>query len=77
MEAIKTLQLDDHYKALITGLKRRHAAPSHGYRTIDEDTVVIAPDGKNIAVFLKQVIPAKLRNRAYKSWKIVNELPDN
>jgi hypothetical protein len=58
-------------------MRGQFADPSHPRHTIDQDTVVIAPDGSIIAVFLKQVILPALYNRAYKRWKIVNELPDN
>ena len=77
MEAIKTLQLIHDYKAATAALKRQYAAPSHVDQTIDHDTVVIAPNGNIIAVFLKQVIEPALHSRAYKSWRAVNELPDN
>jgi Oxygenase domain of the 2OGFeDO superfamily len=76
MKPIKSLQLTRDYKASTAALKRQHAAPSHADQTIDQDTVVIAPNGRIIAVFLKQVIEPALYKRAYKSWKIVNELPD-
>jgi hypothetical protein len=46
-------------------------------QTIDQDTVVIAPDGSIIAVFLKQVIKPSLLRRAFKYWRTVNEFPDN
>lgn len=77
MKTIKTLQLIHDYKAAIAKLKAQHAAPSHVDQIIDEDTVVIAPNGNIIAVFLKQVIEPALYRRAYKRWRTINELPDN
>jgi hypothetical protein len=77
MKSIKTLQLTRDYKIAIAKLKGQHAAPSHVDQIIDQDTVVIAPNGNIIAVLLKQVIEPGLCSRAYKSWRPVDELPDN
>jgi hypothetical protein len=73
---MKRLLLSHDYKSATAVLKRQCAAPSHMDQTIDQDTVVIAPDGKIIAVFLKGVIEPDFHSRAYKSWKTINELPD-
>lgn len=77
MKPIKTKQLTHDYKAATAALRGQFPDSSHVDQTIDSDTVVIAPDGSIIAVFLKQVIPPALYSRAYKRWKIVRELPDN
>jgi hypothetical protein len=73
----KYLFLKHDYRKSIAGLGRQFPDPSHVDQTIDQDTMVIAPDGTTIAVFLKQVIEPDLYSRAYKKWRTVNELPDN
>jgi hypothetical protein len=77
MKTIKPMQLTRDYKAVAATMKRQHASPAHVDQFIDQDTLVIAPDGKIIALFLKQVIELSLCKRAYKTWKIVNDLPSN
>lgn len=74
---MKILFLKRDYRQAIVGLEGQFPDPSHVDQTVEVDTKVIAPDGTHIAVFLKQVIPPALYSRAYKRWKIVNELPDN
>ncbi len=70
------LRLEHDWKREAARLRGQFADPSHATHTIDQDTVGIAPDGRIIAVFLKQVIAPDLYSRAYKRWKTVNELPD-
>jgi hypothetical protein len=77
MKTIKLIQLTRDYKAAAAQMKRKHAAPEHVDRFINQDAMVSAPDGNIIAVFLKQVIEPSLYKRAYKCWKVVNHLPSN
>jgi hypothetical protein len=74
---MQTLRLEHDWKRKAAKLRGQFGDPSHATHTSDQDTVVIAPDGRIIAVFLKQVIAPDLYSRAYKRWKTVNELPDN
>ena len=46
-------------------------------QTLDEDSKLISPDGKIAALFLRNVIPARLHKRAYNILKHVDELPEN
>jgi hypothetical protein len=64
------------YKIETAGLERRHPAPAHFDRIIDDDAVVIAPDGHITAVFIKRQIDPRLYAKAYRLWRTVNEVPD-
>jgi hypothetical protein len=70
---MKTLLLDSDYKEAAAGLKGQHPAPSHADQTIDQDTVVIAPDGSVPAVLLSKKIEPALYEPAYEIWKQVDE----
>jgi len=74
---MEQLVLKHDYKAATVELSGQYAAPSHADRTISQDTVVIAPDGRIIAVLVTQQIDPELYTRAYELWKSVDELPDN
>jgi hypothetical protein len=74
---MKTLQLKHDYKEAAAKLAGQFPAPSHATLILHEDTKVIAPDGRIIAVFLSQRIDRELYKRAYKLWKAVPDLPSN
>jgi hypothetical protein len=74
---MRTMLLNRDYKEAAAALKGQHPAPSHAGQLINEDTVVIAPDGSIPAVLLKQRIDPALYNPAYELWKTVDELPSN
>ncbi len=74
---METRLLRHDYKEATAELKGKHPAPSHADQTIDQDTVVIAPDGNIPAVLITQQIDPKLYNPAYELWKTVDELPSN
>lgn len=72
---MKPLWLKHDYD--VRDLKGQFAAPDHVDQTIDQDTVVVAPDGSIAGVLLKQVISPDLYDPAYEMWKTVDELPSN
>src|SRR5580700_2550682 len=74
---IKTHLLRHDYKEATSELRGKHPAPSHADQTIDQDTVLIAPDGSILAVLIRQQISTELYNPAYEDWKSVDELPSN
>src|SRR6266581_6727650 len=74
---MRTLLLKHDYKEAVAELKGQHPAPAHADQTINEDTVVIAPDASIPAVLLKQKIDPALYNPAFELWKTVDELPSN
>jgi hypothetical protein len=74
---MKTHWLMHDYREATAALRGKYPAPSHADQTIDEDTVVIAPDGSILAVLITQQISTALHKPAYLDWKSVNELPSN
>lgn len=59
-------------------LKGKPPDPSNVLQTIDENTRAISiRDGKTVALFLRNAIPTDIQRRAYKDYKIVNDLPGN
>lgn len=71
------LWLRRDYKEATAQLKGKHPAPSHADQTIDQDTVVIAPNGSITAVLITQQIPPELHKPAYELWKTIDGLPSN
>jgi hypothetical protein len=71
------LLLRRDYKEATAGLEGKHPAPSHADQTLDQDTVVIAPNGNIAAVLITQQIPPELLKPAYELWKTIDELPSN
>jgi hypothetical protein len=74
---METRLIRDDYREATAELKGKHPAPSHADQTIDQDTVVIAPDGRITAVLIAQCIEPKLYVPAFELWKTVDELPSN
>ncbi len=74
---MRTLLLKHDYKEAVAELKGQHPAPAHADQTINEDTVVIAPDASIPAVLLKQKIDPVRYAPAYELWNTVDELPSN
>jgi hypothetical protein len=74
---MKTHWLKHDHKAAAAKLKGQHPAPSHADEMVDQDTVVIAPDGSILAVLIKQQIDGALYQPAYEIWKTVRDSPGN
>jgi Oxygenase domain of the 2OGFeDO superfamily len=70
---MRTLWLKHDYKKAATKLKGKHPAASHADQTIDEDTKVIVPEGRIIAVLLCKAIAPELYRLAYELWKLVDD----
>jgi hypothetical protein len=74
---MKTHLLRHDYKEATAALRGKYPAPSHADQTIDQDTVLIAPDGSIPAVLVTKQISPELYKPAYELWKSVDELPSN
>ncbi len=74
---MRLLRLDSDYQEAAAKLEGEFSDPSHVLQTVGEDTKVVGPDGRIIALFLRNVIPPALHKLAFQLWKTVNELPSN
>jgi hypothetical protein len=74
---MRPLLLEYDYHDLAAKLRRKYPDPVHATQTIEQDTLVIAPDGKIIALLLCGVIPKELYKSAHEYWKKVKGLPSN
>jgi hypothetical protein len=74
---MKRLRLKRDYKAVAETLKKKAASADHADEPINEDTVVITPDGRIVAVYLKEKIPPALIRRAFRRWRKLKDVPEN
>jgi hypothetical protein len=74
---VKTLTLNKDYPKEAAKIVGKFPAPGHAIQTIDSDTTAIAPDGKVVAVLLRNAIPRRLYKRAYKILKKIKDRPSN
>ena len=74
---MKIIWLKHDYQEAALKLKGKTPDPSNVRQTLIEDSKLISPDGRIVALFLRNVIPARLHERAYKLLKSVDELPEN
>ncbi|HVB54964.1 MAG TPA: hypothetical protein VNE63_00835 [Candidatus Acidoferrales bacterium] len=74
---METRWLKRDYREAAAELKGKYPAPAHIDQTINQQTVVMAPDGSIPAVLLTQQIDPELYKPAYELWKTVDELPTN
>lgn len=75
--SIKTVWLKHDYQEAALKLKGKLPDPSNVRQTLHEDSKLISLDGRIVALFLRNLIPARLHQRAYKFLKHVDELPAN
>jgi len=74
---MKTICLKHDYEKAAARLRGKFPDPSHADQTIDEDTRMIARDGRITAVLLCGVVPLELHLRAYELLKTVSGFPSN
>jgi hypothetical protein len=75
--SLEIIWLKHDYQGAALKLKGKSPDPSHIRQSLYEDSKLISPDGSIVALFLRDVIPAPLHERAYKLLKRVDELPEN
>jgi hypothetical protein len=69
------LNADDRLGAL--RLKGTYANHEHYDHVVDDDTVVLTPDGDVLAVLVADVISSRARRKAYKHLKTISGMPSN
>jgi len=74
---MKIIWLKNDYQEAALKLIGKLPDPSNVRQTLHEDSKLISPDGKIVALFLRDVIPAGLHERAYELLRRVDEVPEN
>lgn len=74
---MKTCPVKRDYQDVMRDLEGKFPDPSHVRKTLDENTKVIAPNGKIAALLLCNAIPPGLHKLAFELWKTVDEVPSN
>jgi hypothetical protein len=74
---MKIIWLKHDYLEAALKLKGKPPHRSNVRRTLREDSMLISPDGKIVALYLRDAIPLRLQKRAYKVLRHVDELPAN
>ena len=74
---MKLLQLNADDKQGALQLKGTYANDTHYDHVVDDDTVVLTPDGEVLAVLVAGVISARARRKAYKHLRSIYGMPSN
>jgi hypothetical protein len=78
MKTIKSHFLDEDREKEVAELEGEFADPLHVHRFIAKTRRVVTPDGKTIAMLLRNVIPRALYEQAFATcWKNVRGLPSD
>jgi hypothetical protein len=71
------LQLNYDDKQGAQQLKGTYANPAHYVHVVDDDTIVLTPDGEVLAVLVTGVISSRARREAYKHLNTISGMPSN
>jgi len=74
---MKLLQLNHDDAAGAQLLKGTYANESHYDQVVDDDMVVLTPDGDVVAVLVEGVLSPRARRRAYKYLSTIEGMPSN
>jgi hypothetical protein len=74
---MKMIWLKHDYLEAALKLKGKPPDSSNVRRTLHGDSMLISPDGKIVALYLRNVIPVRFQKRAYRVLRHVSDLPAN